>query len=378
VPPRLIELADYIPVHAGSFIPFLTGVLAESRRRGWAAELVLPEPARERDWIAELEGSGATIHFRSGSRRDSAGWLAELLAQSDEPTLLHTHFTSYDLAAVAAARRRPGTTVYWHVHTVLSNTLRARLANMAKFATAGRKVERILCPSQNIADGVSRRLGPSDRIEVFPSPIDVASFPDMSAKRAEARRAFGIPEDAEVLLTFGRDWRIKGGDVFVATLRRLRDEGRDVFGVIGQGKAEAEAAIEKEGVGEYTAIVGAVPDVRELLAVADVFVAPSRGEGMPFSVIEALCTGIPVVASDLPGHRFVADHVDACTIAPRESGPVATQVAAFLDAPPGEVHSQCAAAREWIDENLDLSAAIGKLADYYETSFAALSGGTEV
>jgi hypothetical protein len=57
---------------------------------------------------------------------------------------------------------------------------------------------------------------------------------------------------------------------------------------------------------------------------------------------------------------------------------VATQVAAFLDAPPGEVHSQCAAAREWIDENLDLSAAIGKLADYYETSFAALSGGTEV
>ena len=373
--PRLIELAEFTPVHAGSFIPFFSSVLAESTSRGWETEVVLPEPARGHGWISELEGTGARLHYRSGSRRENARWLSTLLGEGGEgPTLMHTHFTTYDLAAVAAARGRDATSVYWHVHTVLSNTPRAVLANMAKFATAGRRVERILCPSQNIADGVSRRLGPSDRISVFPSPIDVSSFPNMRDRRAEARAELGVPEDVQVLLTFGRDWRIKGGDVFVESLKILREEGRPVFGVINQGPEEARAELDRAGAGDYAAIVGPVPDQRTLFAAADVFVAPSRGEGMPFSIIEALCSGIPVVASDhLPGHRFVADHLDACMVVPRQARPFADGVASFLDMPPAEIDAECSAAREWIDANLDLRAATLKLVDSYEQTLDRLA-----
>jgi glycosyltransferase involved in cell wall biosynthesis len=373
--PRLIELAEFTPVHAGSFVPFFASVLSESAGRGWDTQVVLPEAARDRGWISELEAGGAQLHFHSGSRRDNAAWLSSLLEGGDGPTLLHTHFTTYDLAAVAAARGREATSVYWHIHTVLSDTPRAVLANMAKFATAGRRVERILCPSQNIADGVSRRLGPSDRISVFPSPIDVASFPVQRRHRDAARAELGVPEDVQVLLTFGRDWKIKGGDVFVESLKMLRDEGRPVFGVINQGKEEARAEVVAAGADGYAAIVGPVPDQRSLFAAADVFVAPSRGEGMPFSVIEALCSGIPVVASDLPGHRFVADHLDACTIAPREGRPVADAVAEFLDAPAADVAAECDAAREWIDANLDLRAATLKLVGYYQETFERLAAG---
>lgn len=375
--PRLIHLAEYTPLHDGSFIPFMSSVLNEGGARGWDTEVVLPGAAEGREWLADVEATGARIRFISGNRRELSRAVSKLLDESDEPTILHTHFTTYDLAAVAALRGHPQASVYWHVHTVLSTSRTVIAGNMAKFATAGRRVERILCPSSNIAEGVSRRLGPSDRISVFPSPIEIESFPLLGEKRDEARLELGVPADAEVLLLFGRAWMLKGGDVFLRALELLRGQGRNVFAVVNQGGEEAREEIARMGLGESAAVVGPVPDVRTVFAAADVFVAPSQGEGMPFAVIEALCSGIPVVASDLPGHRFVADHLDACTISSREPEALAGAIAEYLDAPAEVVSAQCRAARDWIAANLDLTAATSRLVGYYEETFAKRQGRIE-
>src|SRR4051795_9294299 len=129
-------------------------VLVTAKERGWDAEAILPEEASDRVWLSQLRDNDIPVRFMSGSRTALARRLGPVLDESSEPTLLHTHFTTYDLPAVAASARRPNVSVYWHVHTVLSNRTRAVLANAAKFSTAGRSVARILCPSLNIAQGV--------------------------------------------------------------------------------------------------------------------------------------------------------------------------------------------------------------------------------
>src|SRR5262249_30014823 len=119
------------------------------------------------------------------------------------------------------------------------------------------------------------------------------------------------------------------------------------------------------------ASIGPIPDVHLLFGAADVFVAPSRGEGMPFSVVESICSGTPVVASDLPGHRFLADELDACVLAPREPVPLGRAIAPFLDMTPEQRHAVTATGREWIAGRLDLAASARRLLRDYAGTFEA-------
>ncbi|HEY5052024.1 MAG TPA: glycosyltransferase family 4 protein [Solirubrobacterales bacterium] len=376
---RLIHLAAYSPAHAGSFVPFLRTVLDAGQGRGWSVAAVLPGKAAGRDWADEFEQAAIPVTYMDGSRRSLTRRIRDCLGDGDEPTILHTHFTSYDLPSALAARGRPNVTVYWHIHTVLSGRPRARLANGLKFTLARRGVDRLLTPAEDVATELIRRGAPRDKVSVFPNTIDSRAFGMLSpAQRAASREDLEIPADREVLLHFGRDWQIKDGDIFLDALAALLEQGRPVTGVISQGGDVARQAARRRGLEEQVRVIAPLPSSHDLYGVADLLVASSRGETMPFAVIEALCSGIPVVASDLAGHRYLSDRVRSCVIAPRDSAQMAAAIATFLDMDPRERRAQAEASHAWVREHLDVREAAGRLLDEYEQSFGGasrLSGG---
>ena len=130
----------------------------------------------------------------------------------------------------------------------------------------------------------------------------------------------------------------------------------------------------RRGLEEHVKITGVIPEARKLYGAADVLVASSRGETMPFTVMEALSSGVPVVASDLPGHRYLGDELDACTITKRDAREIAAAIVAFLDMDPGERARQRAVARSWIEDHLDVRAAARRLVDAYEQTIQATDG----
>src|SRR4051794_13884178 len=113
---RVIHLARYGGPYAGSFIAMVRAVAAECARRGWGCEAVFDPVASDRAWFAELSSE---MPVRTGP--SDAAFVGGLLDASAEPTLLHTHFTGFDLPAVAAARRHLHTAVAWHLHTRLED-----------------------------------------------------------------------------------------------------------------------------------------------------------------------------------------------------------------------------------------------------------------
>ena len=60
-----------------------------------------------------------------------------------------------------------------------------------------------------------------------------------------------------------------------------------------------------------------VQDARVLYGAADIYIAASFSEGMPFALLEAIACGTPVVAADIPGHRFAGAALPACRLVPR-------------------------------------------------------------
>jgi glycosyltransferase involved in cell wall biosynthesis len=357
----------------------LESLLEGARDRGWEAIAVFSAVAEGRDWLERLRTAhpGAVRLAPEGGRRELTEWLGELLASGSGPAILHTHFTRFDLPALAAAREHEGTRVIWHVHTALYSGLRARLRNAIKYALLGRRVDAILASGEQPAASVIAAGVRSGRVEVAGNGVRTDAFPMLSdGERRAARAELGIEPGDRVLLHFGWDWFLKGGELYLQTVRELLDRG-DSERLVGLTVAWRETAagedISRLGLGETVRVLEPRDDVRTLYAAADVFVASSRTEAEPFAVIECLLSGTRVAATDLPGHREVCASLPAARVVERSPQALADAVESLL-ALPAKSAPAATAGREELARRFDLGGWAERMFDRYQRVLGAQGG----
>jgi glycosyltransferase involved in cell wall biosynthesis len=355
---RLVHLADYGGPYAGSFVPMLLAVARTARTRGWECELVFSQQARGRHWLSELDSAGAVVRFLPPRRG-----VAALLAERPGPTILHTHFTRFDVVAALARLQRQEARVFWHFHTRMRDAPAVVARNVVKFVLLGPLVERILCVGEGIAASARRRGAPPEKVLRFPNAIDTGRFaPRGNACRQEARAALGLSPDARVLLHFGWDWHTKGGDLFLNAVERLLTGGSDNLLALTVGSGdEARSLASRLGIADFVRVEPPAERVGDLYAAADILVASSRAEGMPYAVAEAVSSGLPVVATDIPGHSSLAA-APSVRIAAAEPDALAEAVLDALNRDVGEAQ----AGRRWAVENLDLGTWAERLFRLYD------------
>jgi glycosyltransferase involved in cell wall biosynthesis len=346
----------------------LRGVMRAARDRGWTCEAVFGPVARDRVWLDELRDDGISFRIApSSSRGDASRLVRSLLSESDELTVLHTHFTSFDVPAAMAATRHGAAKVFWHVHTPHHGSLPIRARNRLKYTVLGRRVERILCVSSELAEVVVDRGAPRSRVEFMHNAVDVDRFRLLERQEREiARLRLGLPADQPLVVHFGWDWDRKGGDLFLHSMRMLRERGVEAVGVTVGGGEPARQLRDELGLGHAVHVLDPTDDVRALYAAADVFLSPSRAEGTPFSVMEALSSGTPVVASDIPGHAAMGAGIASCPITPHDSAAIADATQELIDREPHEAAADALAGHLWMRDNLHLPRWAAGLVDRYE------------
>ena len=155
--------------------------------------------------------------------------------------------------------------------------------------------------------------------------VDLSFFEPGSVgpeRLAELRAELGIEEGALIVGMVGRLVAEKGCREFFQAAREVRAVSPGVRFVIVGGrdpdKWDSLGEAEIEGSREDVLITGWRPDVRDLLALMDVFVLPSWREGVPRSAMEAAAMGKPLVLTDIRGCREVARHgQEALFVPPR-------------------------------------------------------------
>jgi glycosyltransferase involved in cell wall biosynthesis len=115
-------------------------------------------------------------------------------------------------------------------------------------------------------------------------------------------------------------------------------------------------------------------DVRVFYAAADVFMAPSRAEGTPYSVLEAVSSGTGVVASEIPGHIAIGRNVPACRLTALDSAAMSGAAASLLDRPAQQVQSDARAGHDWMRQNRDLARWSEELIERYEIALSGRPG----
>jgi glycosyltransferase involved in cell wall biosynthesis len=195
----------------------------------------------------------------------------------------------------------------------LRGRTRARrpLAALRRFAV--RRVANVVL-TPGMADEL-RGFGVSEP-RVIPVPVDLDRFrPAEPDHRRRAREALGVDERQVVVAFSGHIEPRKRLDRLIGAQASLVRAGRELHLLIVGGDpnpgaghgAELQRLASERGVRERVTVTGAVPDVREPLAAADVFALVSDREGMPNCLLEAMACGIPCVAPpSAGGHELLA------------------------------------------------------------------------
>ncbi len=155
--------------------------------------------------------------------------------------------------------------------------------------------------------------------------------------RRAARVALGLEPDQLVVLTIGRLTVMKGQryllDAVPDLARRFPDLAVVVLGS-GHLHEQLRAQADGLGIGDRVHLPGHRTDARMLLDAADVFVLPSRHEGMPLVLLEAMDAGLPVVATRVIGsEEVVADGVTGLLVPPGDPAALGAALGRLLAEP---------------------------------------------
>jgi len=162
---------------------------------------------------------------------------------------------------------------------------------------------------------------------------DPARFRPDPAVRYRVRAALGVPDEQVVVFAVSRlVWHkgypelavamqsVPGAMLWVAGERLTSDRGPDMM-----------ALLRDAGLGERLRLLGYRDDVPDLMAAADIFVLPSRFEGLPMSVIEAMLTGLPVVGTNVRGPaEQVVPEVTGLLVPPGNASALAAALARLV------------------------------------------------
>jgi glycosyltransferase involved in cell wall biosynthesis len=216
----------------------------------------------------------------------------------------HTHTSKAGVLGRMAARRAGVPRIVHTYHGFPFHEFQSRGRRGAYVAIErrlGRITDVALCVGAGVAvEAVRRGLVAPERIRTIGVAVDGTEGPDLPAGRPEARdrarRALGVPAEATVVGAVGRLTYQKAPEDFLAMLQRL---GRaDVVGVwVGGGELAGQIGRLARAQPARVVLAGERRDVPEILPAFDVFALPSRYEGLPTAVVEAMVCGIPVVAT---------------------------------------------------------------------------------
>lgn len=292
------------------------GLVGEWVRRGYALDLV-----------------------STGAQADVPGARVRRLRVPREPSVLR--FLAFALAARHAVRDRGYDIVQSHERGLFQDVYRAGEGTHRGYLEAmGRAprglyhrlvlaVERriftlatarhVVAISRRDAEEIRRRYGtPADRLSVVYNGVDLERFhPERRARRRDAVRAsFGVPTDAWVALFVGSGFERKGLGPLIEALSRLGDRGARLV-VAGKGDAEPYRRRAADlGIDDRILWLGPRRDVDDLYAMADAVALPARYEPFGNVHLEALASGVPVLASGRAGGAEVVPHGRGGVIVP--------------------------------------------------------------
>lgn len=189
-----------------------------------------------------------------------------------------------------------------------------------------------VCVSQAVADfSISRSHLSPRKIVVIPNGVDAARF---AGATATDLTPLGIPVGSQVLLTIGRLDPQKGLSTLIEAAARLAPKFPNThFLLVGEGpqRPQLEQLIRDKALVGRVHLAGWRPDIPEVLAAGTALILSSLWEGMPNVILEAMASGLPVVATRVEGtSELIIDGRTGLLVPPQSPPELVTAIETIL------------------------------------------------
>jgi len=272
------------------------------RQYGFQPEVVSlaapPSPGHSR-FIRELESAGIPVHFIGVDQPSQflrgVSRLTRLLRQM-QPHILQSFLFHANIVSAWAARRARVPYTFAGLRVAEPEKWRWRLLRLA-----ASQVQQFVCVSQSVADfAVSSGL-PAGKLAVIPNAVDVEQIQDLPPTNLQT---LGIASGRRAILCVARFERQKGVDWLLEQAHSILEQLPEFDLVLAGSGTQFESArqfVNSQDWHQRVHLLGQRDDVPELMKACDLVVLPSRWEGMPNVLLEAMACRRPVVAHQVQG-----------------------------------------------------------------------------
>jgi glycosyltransferase involved in cell wall biosynthesis len=195
-----------------------------------------------------------------------------------------------------------------------------------------------LTPGQRRELAEVYRIAPERKFTIMAYGLDLSAFAQARRRQGDFRRQWAVADTAPLVTIVGRLAPVKNHALFLQAARRVVDDLPAArFAIVGDGelRAELEAQVDALGLREAVFFTGWQKAVAPVLADSDVLVISSVNEGTPFTVIEAMAAGCPVVSTAVGGVPDFLNHGELGALVPSgDADALAAAIVRTLRQPP--------------------------------------------
>ncbi len=252
------------------------------------------------------------------------------------PDIIHSHATIpnvSDVAILYALKHRKPSVLHYHFDGNAESTMGTFFADLYNHSINPyivSKASRVITETKLYAETSPVLKQYLRKIEVIPNGVDLEHF-NPSVEEGNIREKYQLPAE-NIVFFAGRLVKYKGLEYLIKAMELVKN-GTLVIAGMGQEEANLRKSVREKEINNVK-FVGLIPheDLAKFYRMSDIYLVPSitRGENFGIAPLEAMACGIPVIASNLPGHCEFINDESGIFIEPKDINGLANAIDALL------------------------------------------------